>query len=158
MSAKKFSPGQEKFAHHFMKKMGEIQAWLIMKTGGRFGNSFLFMAPVGLLQHKGAKSGVIRVSPLVFLKKNKNIVIVASKAGSSGNPAWYYNLKANPQCSFQVKRVKRDYLARQASAEEKQQLWPELLNVYSGYDSYQERASDTSGRDIPVIILEPYAV
>ena len=40
MSTEKFSPGQEKFAHHFMKKMGEIQVWMLQKIGGRFGNSF----------------------------------------------------------------------------------------------------------------------
>jgi hypothetical protein len=40
-----------------------------------------------------------------------------------------------------------------ASVEEKASLWPEIVAANRGYQAYQDR----SARDIPVVVLEPYA-
>jgi F420H(2)-dependent quinone reductase len=45
----------------------------------------------------------------------------------------------------------RPMRARTASPEEKAAMWPDIVAVYKGYASYQEKA----GREIPVVICEP---
>lgn len=79
------------------------------------------------------------------------LVLVASFGGDDRNPAWYYNLRANPEVRITVKGKTRRMLARTASAEERAELWPRLTSTYEGYAKYQRRTS----RPIPVVILEP---
>ena len=55
-----------------------------------------------LLDHKGAKSGTHRTTPLVFARDGENTILIASKGGYPKNPAWYYNLKANPDTTIQI--------------------------------------------------------
>ena len=55
-----------------------------------------------LLDHVGAKSGTHRYTPLVFARDGQNVVLIASKGGYPKNPAWFYNLKANPDTTIQI--------------------------------------------------------
>jgi len=55
-----------------------------------------------LLDHVGAKSGVKRTTPLVYVADGRDIVIVASKGGHPKHPAWYHNLRAHPDITIQV--------------------------------------------------------
>jgi len=80
-------------------------------------------------------------------------VIVASKGGYPNHPAWFHNLRANPDTSVQVGSERRAVRARVATPEERARLWPKVVNAYSGYAEYQER----TGREIPLVILEPRA-
>jgi hypothetical protein len=41
--------------------------------------------------------------------------------------------------------------ARTATADEKAELWPDIVAAYKGYAGYQKRTD----RDIPVVICEP---
>ena len=61
------------------------------KVTGRFENM-----PLVLVTHKGAKSGIERTTPLVCSRDGDDVVIIASKGGAPDNPAWFHNLKANP--------------------------------------------------------------
>jgi len=78
-------------------------------------------------------------------------VIVASKGGSPRHPAWFHNLKANPETTVQVGTRKILVRARVANQEERRRLWPKVVDLYSGYADYQERTK----REIPLVILEP---
>jgi F420H(2)-dependent quinone reductase len=44
------------------------------------------------------------------------------------------------------------YRAREAQGEERDRLWRQVNELYSGYDVYQGRAGE---RRIPVVVLEP---
>ena len=79
------------------------------------------------------------------------LVLVASKGGSARDPDWYRNLLAHPDVEFTVAGERKAAVARVASAEEANELWPLVLNAYRPYGSYQRRSS----RDIPLIICEP---
>jgi deazaflavin-dependent oxidoreductase (nitroreductase family) len=52
--------------------------------------------PVPLLHARGAKTGQSRVTPLLYTPRGEDFVLVASKAGAEGLPAWYHNLTAHP--------------------------------------------------------------
>jgi deazaflavin-dependent oxidoreductase (nitroreductase family) len=104
-----------------------------------------------LLDHVGAKSGTNRTSPLVYGRDGANLVLVASKGGNPKNPAWYHNLRANPDTTVQVGSKRIPVHAREASDEERDRLWKLMVGVYKGYDDYRKRTD----RKIPLIVLEP---
>jgi deazaflavin-dependent oxidoreductase (nitroreductase family) len=104
-----------------------------------------------LLDHVGARTGAKRTAPLLYLEDGRNLVIVASKGGHPRHPAWFHNLRANPETSVQLGSERRPVRARVATAEEQRRLWPRAVEAYRGYAEYQRR----TGRQIPLIILEP---
>ncbi len=105
-----------------------------------------------LLEHVGAKSGTRRTAPLLYFPDDENAVIVASKGGYPKNPAWFYNLKANPETTVQIGGERRAVRARVATPEEHERLWPLAESMWSGYADYQEHTKRT---EIPLVILEP---
>ena len=112
--------------------------------GGRVANS-----PVLLLTTKGRRSGKQRTVPLLYLIDGRNVVLVASNGGAVKHPTWWLNLQTTPEVWIQIKGIRRRVKAEQASAVEKQRLWPRLTAMYPGYKRYQE----ITDRDIPVVIL-----
>ncbi len=119
-------------------------------SGGRLGGRW-FRAPILLLEHVGRRSGTRRTTPLLYLDDHPDLVIVASRGGSKAPPAWWLNLESNPRTAVQVGSERHEVVARTATAEEKRELWPRLVDLYSDYDTYQRRTD----REIPVVILSP---
>jgi deazaflavin-dependent oxidoreductase (nitroreductase family) len=120
-------------------------------TNGMIGHRFPGAPPVLLLDHVGAKTGITRTTPLVYVEDRSEVVLVASKGGHPSHPAWYHNLRANPDTTVQIGTEHRAVRARVATPEERERLWPKALATYSGYGGYQERTK----REIPLVILEP---
>ncbi len=120
-------------------------------SNGLIGHRFPGAPPMLLLEHVGAKSGTRRTIPLVYVDDGDDVVIVASKGGHPKNPAWYHNLRANPETTVQIGSERRPVRARVATAQERKRLWPKAVATYAGYRGYQER----TGREIPLVILEP---
>jgi deazaflavin-dependent oxidoreductase (nitroreductase family) len=117
---------------------------------GLIGHRVPGQPPALLLDHVGAKSGVKRTSPLVYGRDGENLVLVASKGGFPKNPAWFHNLKANPDTRVQVGAEIRNVKARVAEGEERERLWKLMVGVYAGYESYRRRTE----REIPLVVLE----
>jgi deazaflavin-dependent oxidoreductase (nitroreductase family) len=104
-----------------------------------------------LLHARGAKSGIERTIPLLGTKWGDAILLVASKAGAARHPAWFHNVRANPDVAVTVTGERRPMRARVAGPEERERLWAVVCDHYSGYAAYQVRAG---GRVIPVVVLE----
>jgi len=122
-------------------------------SGGRLGQTLPGVpGKMLLLDHVGAKSGAKRTSPLLYIEDGEDVVIVASKGGYPKHPAWFHNLKANPETMVQIGPEHRAVRAREATAEERERLWPLCVKAYHGYADYQKRSK---GREIPLVILEP---
>ncbi len=131
-----------------------IHVALYRRSRGRIGGHLpgLPSARVLLLDHTGAKSGIKRTSPVMYHRDGEMFAVVASKAGQSTNPAWYYNLVANPDTTIQVGSDVHRVHARVASEEERDRLWPEFVAFFPGYEFYADHAKN---RTIPIVILEP---
>jgi deazaflavin-dependent oxidoreductase (nitroreductase family) len=125
-------------------------ATIYRATNGLIGHRLLGLPPTLLLDHVGAKSGIERTTPLLYIKDGSDVVIIASKGGNPKHPAWYHNLRANPDTIVQIGSERRRVHARVATPEERERLWPQAVAAYSGYRQYQER----TGREIPLVILE----
>jgi len=120
-------------------------------TGGRIGHTFPGLPTMLLLDHVGARSGVPPTTPLLYFRDGDPLVIVASKGGHPKHPAWFHNLRANPETTVQVGRERRAVRARVATDAERERLWPKAVATYGGYAGYQERTE----RKIPLVVLEP---
>lgn len=124
-------------------------------TGGQKSlTSLITGLPVAMVSAIGAKSGQPRRVPLLPLHDGRNLVVIASNFGRSRHPAWYHNLKANPDVEVAVEGQTRQYTAREAIGEERERYWRRAVESYAGYAAYKERAGD---REIPVMVLEPRA-
>ena len=120
-------------------------------TGGRIGHTLPGLPSMLLLDHLGAKTGKRRTTPLLYIEDGDAFVIVASKGGHPRHPAWFHNLRANPEITIQVGPRKVPVTARVASDAERDRLWPRVVSTYSGYEGYQRRTE----RKIPLVMLEP---
>ncbi|MEX2195710.1 MAG: nitroreductase family deazaflavin-dependent oxidoreductase [Thermoleophilaceae bacterium] len=120
-------------------------------TGGLVGHRIPFLPRMLLLEHVGAKSGRRRTSPLVYFRDGDDIVLVASKGGFERHPAWFHNLRANPDTRVQVGHRRPLVRARVATDAERERLWPKAVETYAGYAGYAKRTD----RKIPLVILEP---
>ena len=67
------------------------------KVGGPFEGAHLL-----LLTTTGAKSGLARVSPMVYFEHEGGIFVIASKAGAPTHPAWFHNLVSTPQVGVEM--------------------------------------------------------
>jgi deazaflavin-dependent oxidoreductase (nitroreductase family) len=130
-----------------------VHTFLYRRTGGRLGHTIPGVpGKMLLLDHVGAKSGVKRTSPLLYVRDGQDLVVVASKGGFPRHPAWFHNLKANPDTTVQVGGERLPVRARVANAEERQRLWELVVAAYRGYEDYAIRSK---GREIPLVVLEP---
>jgi len=134
-----------------LNRIFAVHSWLYRTTDGRIGHrASPFTPPFAVVDHVGAKSGIHRSTALVYVRDGDDIVLVASKGGYPKSPAWYFNLKANPETTVQVAREHIPVRAREATAEERPRLWELADKTWFGFKSYRARA----GREIPLIVLE----
>lgn len=116
------------------------------KVGGPFEG-----APMILVHHTGAKSGVERVTPLVYQPRDDNSwVIFASYAGADKDPAWFGNLVANPATTVEVGTQTIPVTARVAEGEERTALWEAQKQAMPGFADYEAKTT----REIPVVVLD----
>jgi F420H(2)-dependent quinone reductase len=116
------------------------------KLFGRMGKS-----PILLLNTVGRKTGRKRTSPLLYVMDGEDFVIIASKGGAAAHPAWYLNLRANPEATVEIGDREVQVEAEVADPEEKTRLWQKMVEMYPAYDDYQRK----TGREIPLLILHP---
>src|SRR5919204_1014800 len=134
-----------------LRRMMGLHTIVYRATHGVVGHRVPGGPPMLLLDHVGAKSGAKRTSPLLYLDDGPNLAIIASKGGHPRHPGWFHNLRANPETTVQVGSERRPVRARVATPEERRRLWPRAVESYGYYAKYQRR----TGRQIPVVILEP---
>jgi len=117
---------------------------------GRVGGQFEG-APMVLLTTTGAKSGLPRTTPLMYLPDGDRIVIFASKAGAPTHPDWYHNIVTNPTVTLEVGTETFAAEATIAEGDERQALFDRQIADYPGFGDYVVSAAP---RVIPVVILK----
>jgi len=107
--------------------------------------------PLLLLHHKGARTGIKRVSPLMYQRVGDSYAVFASKGGAATNPDWYHNLLANTEVEIEVGTDKVPVRARVAEGEEQDSIWERQKRDFPQFAGYEQK---TSRDQIPVIVLE----
>jgi deazaflavin-dependent oxidoreductase (nitroreductase family) len=126
------------------------QTELYLASGGTEGTDLRGM-PVILLTTVGAKTGKLRITPLMRVEHEGTYAVVASLGGAPKHPVWYFNIVAQPHVELQDETAKGDYLAREVTGEEKALWWERAVAAYPPYADYQLKTE----RQIPVFVLEP---
>ena len=108
--------------------------------------------PLLLLHHKGARTGTVRVSPLMYQRVGESYAVFASKGGAETNPDWYHNLLAHPEVEIEVGSGRFDVRARVAEGEEQEEIWERQKREFPQFAGYEQK---TSRNQIPVIVLDP---
>jgi deazaflavin-dependent oxidoreductase (nitroreductase family) len=116
---------------------------------GMFGDHVLLMTA------KGAKSGEAITTPLVYGRKGDDYIVVASKGGAPTHPAWFGNIKANPEVEVEVANAQgtETFTARARVVEsraERDRLYKEMSKIWPSFVDYQARTD----RLIPVVVLK----
>ena len=119
------------------------------ETGGEEGHDWQGTKTL-LLTTTGRRSGEPRELPLIYGTSGDDYLIVASKGGADAPPAWYLNLQANPEVEVQVWGERFTAQARDATAEEKTEMWQTMTAEWPAYDDYQKKTD----REIPIVVLE----
>jgi deazaflavin-dependent oxidoreductase (nitroreductase family) len=132
-------------------KLGSVaHAGLYRATGGKlFGR--MGKSPILLLNTVGRKSGQKRTSPLLYAMDGEDFIVIASKGGAPTHPAWYLNLRANPQATVEIGDREVRIEAEVADPEDKARLWQKMVEMYPTYDAYQRKTE----REIPLLVLHP---
>ena len=133
-------------AHH-------VDRVLLALSGGRVSTAEVLAGlPTIRLTAVGAKTGKERTVPVMGMRDGDAWVVVASNWGGERHPAWYHNLRANPEVKVTYRDRTRRYVAREATGEEREAYWTRAKRLYRGFEEYERRSGD---RDIPVVVLEP---
>jgi len=112
---------------------------------GHFGDKLL------LLTTRGAKSGVVRTTPLVYHRDGDRYVIAASKGGAPSHPGWYHNLVKNREAEIEVGTDKFKVRATLiAKGPERDRLYKAHGDSFAAFRDYPSKTT----RIIPVVVLE----
>lgn len=132
--------------------MNAVHQIVLKASGGRIGWKAAGM-PVLELTTVGRKSGkphsIMLTSPV---QQDESLVVVASRGGDDRHPAWFLNLRDNPDVEVRLLgKPKQPMRARIADADERARVWPQVIARYKNYGSYQSKTD----REIPLVLLEP---
>jgi len=104
-----------------------------------------------LLTTRGAKTGQVRTTPVVYHRAGERYVIAASKGGAPTHPGWYHNLVKHREAEIEVGTEKFKVRATPIpKGPERDRLYEAHGNVYAGFRDYPKKTK----RVIPVVVLE----
>lgn len=115
------------------------------KVGGPFEGADLL-----LLTTTGAKSGRRVTTPVMYLEDGGRLVVIASKAGADHHPAWFHNLRANPEVTVEAGTDTFQARASVVDRPERDRLYARMVEKAPGFAEYEAKTS----RVIPVVALE----
>jgi deazaflavin-dependent oxidoreductase (nitroreductase family) len=135
-----------------LKTMNVLHRGALKLSFGKLGWSAARM-PVLELTTTGRKSGQPRTVMLTSpLQEGSAIVVVASRGGDDEHPAWFLNLRDDPDVEVVYQGAPKTHMrARIADPGERARLWPRITAEHRNYAGYQEKTS----REIPLVLLEP---
>lgn len=136
-------------------------AWIAHRTihrftGGRRGLKIARPGKEGYmrLMTVGRRTGRQRAAILAYFEDGPNLVTMAMNGWADPEPAWWLNLRAQPEAVVELKERTLRVRARSAEGEERDRLWA-ALDEHNGWgasiDAYARRRSGQTA----VVVLEP---
>jgi deazaflavin-dependent oxidoreductase (nitroreductase family) len=128
----------------------KLDPTLMRLSGGRLGLGLAL--PTALLETRGARTGRLRRNGVIYFHDGGCVAIVASKLGLPDHPAWFHNLRANPDVRLGGQPFRAEVVTDEV---ERARLWDLAERVFPGFRAYRARAAGTR-REIPVVRLHPH--
>jgi deazaflavin-dependent oxidoreductase (nitroreductase family) len=126
----------------------KLDPLLLRISRGRLGMGLLL--PTALLETRGARSGRLRRNAVIYFHDGERVTIVASKLGLPQHPAWFHNLRADPEVTFGGQPFRAEIIEDE---QERTRLWLLADRVFPPYSDYRKRAARV-GRVIPLVQLQ----
>jgi deazaflavin-dependent oxidoreductase (nitroreductase family) len=135
----------------FGKLMVPLDTAMQRASGGRLSVMAGSGMPHLLLTVTGARSGLPRRVPLLYVPDGERYLVIGSNWGKPAHPAWSANLLANPEAVVNLSGREVAVRARLADGAERERLWAASTALWPAYDGYAARA----GRPLRLFVLEP---
>jgi deazaflavin-dependent oxidoreductase (nitroreductase family) len=100
-----------------------------------------------LLYVKGRKTGTVRRVPLARYRDGDDHIVIGSKGGAPRHPAWFLNLRDDPQVWVRDKSEIFEGRAEVLDGAEHKRMWDRVTRWAPGFQKYQDRTE----RRIPLI-------
>lgn len=117
-------------------------------NGGKVGGVFEG-ATLALLTTTGAKSGRTLTNPVVYIRHDDGIMLIASNFGRPKNPGWYHNVAAHPEVKVEIGTRTYEVRAVVTEGAERDRLFALAVEAQPAYADYQRGTT----RTIPVVTL-----
>jgi deazaflavin-dependent oxidoreductase (nitroreductase family) len=128
-----------------------LAVFLYRLTDGKLGGN-MGTFKVLILTTKGRKSGKMLSNPVGYFEREGGYLIVASNMGRATNPAWYHNIKSNPNdVTIQVKEKRMKVKPAVILGEPRKPLWSWIVSLAPNFGGYEKRTT----REIPLVFLKP---
>ena len=105
--------------------------------------------PLVLLTTVGRKTGMPRTTPMMFVRDDERIFVVASNAGAPEDPQWYRNLIEDPSVTVELPGEEFKARATPLDGADYDRTWAMIKERYPFFAEHDDRA----GRRIPVVEL-----
>ncbi|PRY00491.1 nitroreductase/quinone reductase family protein [Allonocardiopsis opalescens] len=137
----------------FVRLAWSVHRGVYRLTGGR----------VGLWRPRGAGWGALRLTTtgrrtgrrrgviVAYIEDGPNLAVLTMNGWGEGEPAWWLNLRADPDATVELVDGRRPVRARAAVGDERSRLWARWREMDANLDGYAaRRPSETA-----VVVLEP---
>jgi deazaflavin-dependent oxidoreductase (nitroreductase family) len=142
--------GSSRLGSNLIKALTPLDRRLLLRTKGKY----TLLGPIGtpplLLTTIGAKSGLPRTTPLIYLRSGDALIVIGSNFGQDHHPTWTGNLRKNPDAVVAIGGVEIPVRARQLDGDERQRGMDAFIALASTYAEYLRRTD----RDIRLFALE----
>jgi deazaflavin-dependent oxidoreductase (nitroreductase family) len=139
-----------KLGSSLIKALTPLDRKLLLRTHGKY----TVLGPIGtpplLLNTTGAKTGLPRTTPLIYLRDGDELLVIGSNFGQEHHPTWTTNLRANPDASVAIGGVEVPVRARQLYGAQRQRAIDMFIQLTAVYAEYLRRTD----REIRVFALE----
>ncbi|MHB1164776.1 MAG: nitroreductase/quinone reductase family protein [Candidatus Nanopelagicales bacterium] len=137
----------------FIRAFWQAHRGLVRATGAR----------TGLWRPRPGKWGALRLTTtgrrtrqprhviVGYFEDGPNLVTMAMNGWGEGEPAWWLNLRADPDATVECVDRRRLVRARAADGEERARLWERWRQIDDGLDGYAALRSTQTA----VVVLEP---
>jgi len=127
------------FAALYRRIGPKLDTWLQRRFKGSF-TARIYGIPALLIVTTGAKSGLPRTSPLLYVRDGDDFIVVGTNFGQEHHPAWTNNLQANPRATIEVGPERLTVDAVLVSDADFPGQWNKLVQLYPGYAGYLARS------------------
>src|SRR3954467_10020669 len=110
------------------KIVWRLDPFLMGLTGGRL--SMGWPLPTALLETRGRRTGELRRNGVIYFHDGNHVIIIASKLGLPQHPAWFHNLRVNPDVSLGGQPFRAEIVEDES---ERSRLWQLADRVFAPY-------------------------
>lgn len=131
------------------RAIGRLHARAYRLTRGRAIGRW-FGAPVLVLETVGRRSGKRRRTPILYLERGDELIVLAANGGAHRTPAWWLNLRAAGHGRVTLHGRTWPVAPRELAGTERDRAWTAFARMYPAIDEYR----GFTDRDLPLVALD----